>query len=84
MALVGKLSLPHALDEYHEYPLLSQLKYHHRSRQIHFKAEATTAIKKQVEAKIPEKVRQVVKPIRAVNLQLIKNNKVNYKVRVRH
>ena len=35
-------------------------------------------------AKIPEKVRQVVKPIRAVNLQLIKNNKVNYKVRVRH
>ena len=56
----------------------------HRSRQIYFKAEATTAIKKQVDAKIPEKVRQVVKPIRAVNLQLIKNNKVNYKVRVRH
>jgi hemolysin len=61
----------------------TEMKNHH-SRQIHFKAEATTAIKKQVEAKIPEKVRQVVKPIRAVNLQLIKNNKVNYKVRVRH
>ena len=61
----------------------TEMKNHH-SRQIHFKAEATTEIKKHVEAKIPEKVRPLVKPIRAVNLQLIKNNKVNYKVRVRH
>lgn len=53
------------------------------SRQVNVKLAPTTAIKKQVEAKIPEKVKTAAKPVRAVNLQLVHNNKVDFKVRVK-
>ena len=54
------------------------------SRQLHFKVDATTQIKQRVESKLPESVKPIVKPIRGLHLQLVKNNKPSVKVRVKH
>lgn len=48
----------------------------HHSRNLHFKAQATTQLKKQLP--------KVAQPIKSVNVQLVKNNKVDVKVNVKN